>query len=158
MLYETVYRGDMYYVERNDLSSGSEQKSGRPAIIVSNDVGNRKSPVVEVVYLTTQPKNDLPTHVDILSASKPSTALCEQITTINKDRLAGYIGAVTPEELEDINRALLISLQLEFNSQADNAPAAEQLPSKSDDYMRLEVERDTYKNMYENLLSRLIKQ
>ncbi len=87
MLFETVYRGDMYYVDSDRGGTGSEQKSGRPAIIVSNNVGNSHSPIVEVVYLTTQPKSDLPTHVVIASAPQVSTALCEQVTTVSKERL-----------------------------------------------------------------------
>lgn len=60
-------RGEIYYINRTDatLQSGSEQYTGRPAIIVSNDKNNEFSTTAEVVYLTTQPKRNLPTHVDI---------------------------------------------------------------------------------------------
>ena len=70
----TVYRGEIYYVHETE-TTGSEQYGGRPAIIVSNNVGNEHSPVVEVVYLTTQEKRQLPTHVDIFSAAKVYGAL-----------------------------------------------------------------------------------
>lgn len=62
-------RGEIYYVEngKNYNYVGQEQKISRPAIIVSNDKCNRFSNYVEVVYLTTQEKTDLPTHVDIYS-------------------------------------------------------------------------------------------
>ena len=55
-LYDEVKRGEIYYIgvdEDND-SIGSEQcNHDRPGIIVSNDVGNKHSGVVEIVYLTT---------------------------------------------------------------------------------------------------------
>lgn len=67
---------------------------------------------MEVVYLTSQKKTDLPTHTPINSVKYPSTALCEQIQTVCKDRLGRYIGTVTAQEMEGINEAMLISLGL----------------------------------------------
>ena len=51
---------EIYYIQSYGNERGSEQRAGRPAIIVSNDKGNQSSSTVEVVYLTTQPKHDLP--------------------------------------------------------------------------------------------------
>ena len=59
--------------------AGSEQGGGRPAVVVSNDMCNRYSPVITVVFLTTREKKDLPTHVQIKSSRYDSTALCEQV-------------------------------------------------------------------------------
>lgn len=91
-------------------ATGSEQEADRPAIIVSNDTGNKHAPVVEVVYLTTKKKAGLPTHVYIGSAERPSIALCEQIVTVCKSRLARYIGSVTEEEMSRVDKALSKSL------------------------------------------------
>jgi len=46
---KTVERGDIFYVESIFNEEGSEQKAGRPAIVVSNDKGNEHSPIVNVV-------------------------------------------------------------------------------------------------------------
>lgn len=54
-----INRGDVFYVNRSE-TIGSEQRSGRPAIIVSNPECNEHSPVVEVVYLTCQYKKPMP--------------------------------------------------------------------------------------------------
>ena len=78
----SIRRGDIFYVFRGD-SSGSEQRAGRPAIIVSNALCNANSRVVEVVFLTCQEKTGLPTHVVINSTGRASTALCEQITSVD---------------------------------------------------------------------------
>ena len=105
----SIKRGDIFYVNRSE-SVGSEQRSGRPAIIVSNPVCNEHSPVVEVVYLTCQYKHRLPTHVRIESTGRRSTALCEQITSVDVSRLGDYKGHATDEEMQQIDAALLCSL------------------------------------------------
>lgn len=121
-----IRRGDVYYIEPY-MTEGCEQRAGRPAVIVSNDLANKHSPVVEVVYFTTQPKNDMPTHVIIRSTSRESTALCEQITSVSKTRLGDYICTLTPEELRRINIALMTSLALDF--EADEAEADDKTPN-----------------------------
>lgn len=104
-----VKRGDIYYIVGGEVT-GSEQGANRPAVIVSNDTGNRYAPVVEVVYLTTRQKIEMPTHVYIGSAERPSISLCEQIVTVCKSRLERYIGSVTVEEMRQIDKALQTSL------------------------------------------------
>ncbi len=106
-----IKRGQIYYVE-SIYSIGSEQRAGRPAIIVSNDKCNEHSDVVEVVYLTTQPKRDLPTHVTIRSTGRESTALCEQVTSVSVDRLGDYVCEITAAEMSNLEIAMLISLDL----------------------------------------------
>lgn len=76
-----IRRGEVYYIE-GFQTVGSEQHPGRPAIIVSNDMNNEFSSTVEVIYLTTQPKTNLPTHVEIHSLKRDSIALCEQISSV----------------------------------------------------------------------------
>lgn len=107
-----IYRGDIFYVKGNaGKTIGSEQKPDRPAVVVSNDKANEHSPVVEVVYLTTQEKKPLPTHVEVL-CRVPSIALCEQVHSIFVDRLDEYIKTCTNDEMKAIDRALMISLGL----------------------------------------------
>lgn len=111
---QKFYKGQIYYVYPTNVV-GSEQESGRPAIIVSNNLGNEFSDVVEVVYLTTKEKKFMPTHVKITSSNRPSTALCEQIHTVSKERIGNYINEVTSSELTCIERALLASLDISCN-------------------------------------------
>lgn len=114
------YRGQIYYVYPKDYT-GSEQGGGRPAIIVSNDVGNEYSQVVEVAFLTTREKKPLPTHVAINSAKYPSTALCEQIDSVDKERIGGYINEISQAEMKNIERALLVSLDISCNLKGSKA-------------------------------------
>lgn len=111
---QKYYRGEIYYIFPKD-AVGSEQMGSRPGIIVSNDMGNEHSKIVEVVYLTTRDKKPLPTHVEINSARHQSIALCEQIETVSKERIGNYINSVTQNELNEIERALLVSLDINCN-------------------------------------------
>lgn len=90
------YRGEIYFVLPEGNEVGSEQRSNRPGIIVSSDTNNKFSTTVQVVYLTTKEKKPLATHVHIETAKLPSTALCEQIFTVDKLRMDNYVGKLTP--------------------------------------------------------------
>lgn len=106
-------RGEIWYIDNNNyMALGSEQRAGRPAIIVSNDLGNKHCDCVTVVFLTTQPKTDLPTHVFINSAQKVSIALCETMTRVSKERIGNFYGKATPGEMEQINDALRVALDI----------------------------------------------
>ena len=166
-------RGEIYYIERSGYNeTGSEQRSGRPAIIVSNDKCNEHSEVLEVVFLTTQPKSDLPTHIDIRSSTKPSVALCEQINSVAIQRFGEYIGTCSEYEMIMIDAALAISLGLESENKQDKkepkkirgvgepicqTPAdAEQNKRREAEIVKPTTERDTYKSLYEQLFERML--
>ncbi len=102
-------RGDIFYIATGGTYVGSEQRPGRPGVIVSNDVGNKFSSNVEVVFLTSQIKKELPTHVSVV-CKVPSTALCENIQTVSKDRIGSFIRTCSDREMEEIDTALLCSL------------------------------------------------
>lgn len=161
MVFE-IKRGDIFYVSRTPVV-GHEQFSGRPAIIVSNDEDNKYSGTVEVVYLTTQAKPDVPTHVTIQSAKYQSTALCEQVTTVSTTRLGDCFGSCTRDEMLKIDIAIMISLGLRsVNAYSKQVPENSAMPESSDQnckgaIARLEAERDTYRTMYESLLSKVIR-
>lgn len=97
-----IKRGDIYFIRDTRQSIGSEQKADRPAVIVSNDANNKHSGVYEVVYMTTQPKTDLPTHFITSSALRTSTVLCEQISSVYEERIREWIGTLTPEEMKQL--------------------------------------------------------
>lgn len=109
---QEVRRGDIFYVG-GGYTTGGEQGANRPAVIVSNNIGNRYAPIVEVVYLTTRRKTSLPTHVRINSAKRPSIVLCEQVTTVSKSRLERWLGHVAAKEMREINKAIKRSLALD---------------------------------------------
>lgn len=134
---DNIKRGEIFYIGSSYQEIGSEQRAGRPAVVVSNNMANEHSQVVEIVYLTTQPKSDLPTHIDIRSASKPSIALCEQICSVSKERVGDFIGTCTEYEMKMIDAALLISLGIEvppirvIEKKAVELPKTEETPKET---------------------------
>ena len=107
-----IMRGEIYYI-RNFPTCGHEQRSGRPAVIVSSNENNAHSEVVEVCYLTLKEKPALPTHIRIdQGPCINSTVLCEQITSIAIERIGDYMCRI-PEHLEEaLDKALKASLSL----------------------------------------------
>lgn len=105
-----LYRGDIVWV--SDLkATGSEQNGCRPALIVSNNMANEYAPVVTVVWLTTQDKKPLPTHCKV-KATEMSTALCENVTTVSKERVGEFIRSATSAEMEEVDRCIMAALAL----------------------------------------------
>ena len=195
-----IKRGEMFYISRGGGSyNGSEQHSDRPAVVVSNNKNNENSNVVEIVYMTTQPKTDLPTHVTVRSTGRLSTVLCEQVSSVSTERVNNYIGQVSEQEMKNIDIALMISLQLDnggkpskqYNEtiqrqqeeidslkrkietlqqecddriaeiEQDAAVYVEEnrkvdASRQSEDIIKVQTERDTFKALYEQLFERLL--
>lgn len=140
-------RGDIFYA---DIVS-SEHCSHRPVIIVSNNRGNAYSPNVTVVPLMTQPKRPMPTHVEVACRTQ-STALCENVQTISKDRLGTYIRSCTSQEMRQIDTALACAIGLTVQT-------AQMSPDQdlSVQLAKLEAQCDLYKKLYSLLLGRLTR-
>lgn len=107
-------RGEIYYANLDPVI-GSEQGGIRPVLIIQNDLGNRFSPTVIVLPLTSRMgKANLPTHVPIMPPQggirKPSLILCEQVRTLEKSRLTGYLGALSGEKMQLVERALSLAV------------------------------------------------
>ena len=109
-----VKKGDIYYAYL-DSGIGSEQCGYRPVLIVQNNVGNKFSPTVIVASITSSTtKKELPTHVRLPKSKEikmqNSVVLTEQIYTIDKVRLFGYIGHLDSTFAEIVDKALSCSL------------------------------------------------
>lgn len=97
-------QGDIFYA---DLPNESKhiQAGLRPVVIMQNDVGNRYSPTVTVVPLTSKKKSThLPTHA-VIEVDQDNGLRCdsvvlgEQITTIPVERIGKRIGRLGREDL-----------------------------------------------------------
>ena len=96
---------------------GHIQDGVRPAIIVQNDVGNKYSPTLQVIPLTSRmTKKPLPTHVFIPAGTgglaKDSVAQCEGQRVINKYDVLNHIGALPDEYMQAICMGCIISTPL----------------------------------------------
>ena len=112
-----IRRGDIYYADLRPVV-GSEQGGIRPVLVIQNDTGNRHSPTVIVAAITSKmTKAKLPTHVEIdcdkCNIIKDSIILLEQLRTIDKKRLKDKVCHLDSEMLKIVDKALLISLELD---------------------------------------------
>ncbi len=87
-------------------------------LIVQNDVGNKHSPTVICAAITSKMnKAKLPTHIELSAAlydmDKDSVVLLEQLRTIDKTRLKDKICHLEGDIMRRVNRALMISLELD---------------------------------------------
>jgi mRNA interferase MazF len=101
-----------------DPTEGSEQAGSRPVIIVSRDAINDASRVVLAVPCTTYRvgRRIYPSQVLVYAPDGgldvDSVALGEQVRALAKSRLLRQRGAVSPQTLRRIDRALAIALDL----------------------------------------------
>ena len=149
-----------YIEETYSTSKKINQDTGRPAVIVSNNDINGSQNMVEVAYLVEKPNESLPTHAKV-RCHLPSTALCEQVVSVSKDRIDGFIRTCTDEEIEKINKGLSISLGI---TESDDT-MAEKLKELTDslseaqrinDELRNRIKEETDKQQeLENQLSQI---
>lgn len=140
-------RGQIYYISKG-FQVGNEMYTGRPAVIVSNDRLNSKLNIVEVVFLTTRTKCVAPEHIIIHSSNTTATAICEQITTIDKSRLQEYVGTCTQEEMELIDMAIIASLGLEQH--------IHEATDSNNKITKLEIQLESYKSIIDKFFEKAL--
>lgn len=108
--------GDIFMTQLDVNPKGNIQAGIRPVIVISNDKANTFSSVITVIPMTSKTeKKRLPTHVYIRDCGldRPSIALAEQITSINKSRLWRRIGSIKRTRYEKkLRKAIEIQLNL----------------------------------------------
>jgi len=109
-------RGEVYWLELL-AASGSEQADRRPVLVIQNDVGNRTSPTTIVAAITSQPRRQTyPFHVPFTAAESglrlDGAVLCEQIFTVDQQRLGPLAGALRQERMREVDVALHYSFGL----------------------------------------------
>ena len=114
-----INRGDIYYADLSPII-GSEQGGIRPVLIIQNDVGNKYSPTTIIAAITSRlkSKSKLPTHSPIPQyegLERNSIVLLEQVRTIDKRRLRGYICSLDEQMMKVIDNAISISLGIDYD-------------------------------------------
>ena len=114
---KAIRRGDLFYADLNPVV-GSEQGGIRPVLVIQNDVGNHFSPTVVAAAITgRKAKNSLPTHIlleNVPGLAPTSLLLLEQLRTIDRKRLRGYIGRISKEKMLEVDAALAISIGIGY--------------------------------------------
>ena len=111
-----IRRGDIYHARLNK-GVGSEQAGNRPVIIVQNDIGNMFSGTVIVIPVTSASKKPMPTHISLgkeYGLRRESSALAEQIMTLDKRRLGECLGRIDDMKMVEIDDALKTSLGIDY--------------------------------------------
>ena len=114
---KAIRRGDLFYADLNPVV-GSEQGGIRPVLVIQNDGGNHFSPTVVAAAITSRKaKNSLPTHIlleNVPGLAPTSLLLLEQLRTIDRKRLRGYIGRISKEKMLEVDAALAISIGIGY--------------------------------------------
>ena len=108
---DNIIRGAVHWVSF-DPSLGGEIKKVRPAVIVSNDAANKYLNRLQVIPISTQTQNIYPCETQLFIKGKVCKAMADQLMTISKKRLRGFIQYLHQEELRRIE--YIIKLQLEL--------------------------------------------
>ena len=175
-----ILRGDIYFVKKK-----TNEKAEAPAVVVSSNIANSKNKSVIVVWLSRFPESDAPTHVPVICQTL-STAMCENVSAVFKDRIGNLIRSCTDAEMRQIDDALSIALDLglydasmisgtdkddlidsltkdlaESNAIIDELTKELQrasTPVPEADSIKIIAERDLYKNLYEQLLQKMLSE
>jgi mRNA interferase MazF len=94
--------------------SGSEQRGNRPVLIISHDAFNQapgwRSIIVIPISTSKAQAGRGPTAVFFPSGSgglkKDSVALCHQVTTLDRAKLAEHLGTLSPHLLSQVENGL----------------------------------------------------
>ena len=110
-------RGEIWDVNWSP-GRGAEQKGTRPALIIQNDRGNTSpSYPLTIVASMSRTEREISLHVRIAPSEENgltdfTDVKCEQVMTIEKSRLIRRRGIITSEELNKVDVALKLSLDL----------------------------------------------
>lgn len=104
-------RGEVWWVQF-DPSVGGEIKKRRPAVILSNDASNQFLNRVQVVPITSNVEKIYPSEAPILLNGEPRKAMADQLTTVSKLRLQGYLGILSSADLVKVEEAIKVQLAL----------------------------------------------
>jgi mRNA interferase MazF len=100
-----VKRFDVYWC-RFDPTEGSEMGKTRPCVIVSLDSLNRALPTVVVCPLTSVPRPQWRTRLQITCNGMDADICAEQIRAISKKRLGRKIGTLSTIKKEALQELL----------------------------------------------------
>jgi mRNA interferase MazF len=98
-------RGDIYWIDLNPII-GSEINKQRPCVLVGATPINQARHAIIVVPLSTSAKIRPPVTISVSYLNKQVAAVCDQIRTIDKARLKGFIGALSDKDLNSLDEGL----------------------------------------------------
>lgn len=104
-------RGQMYWASIEGKNGNLTKR--RPVVILSNNKCNDHGNDLTVVPMTSRDKKEwMPTHVKLMvnTPGELSTAKCEYLTTVPKEKVGNYIRTLNPREIERVTYASMIQI------------------------------------------------
>ena len=105
-----------------DFRSTMPSAGVRPALVIQNDVDNRRMANTIVVQVTTTLHRSLektqllidPTHVDWAASGllRPSVINCSNIYTIRQSDVARVVGALSKVTMQEVDACLRVALDI----------------------------------------------
>jgi mRNA interferase MazF len=110
-----IMRGEIYWADLNP-AIGSEISKIRPVVVVSNNLNNEFSSTITILPITSKTPKVYPFEV-LLDTEEShlhsvSKIKANQIRTIDKRRIKQRIGTVSDSKLKEIEKAILIHLDI----------------------------------------------
>lgn len=107
-------RGELFWVRLNPTIGTGIAKT-RPALIISNNIGNQYAERVIVALISTGNVSRIyPFEVRLETGegglTQVSKVLLDQIRTVDKSRLGNRIGQLPAIRMEEVSRAISLSL------------------------------------------------
>jgi mRNA interferase MazF len=100
-------RGDIHWVNL-DPTIGGETKKTRPALVVSNDIGNEIANIIMIAPITSKIKTVYPFEVKVTVKGKSCKIMLNQCRAVDKSRLTSKIGSVDLEIMKSVEDAIKI--------------------------------------------------
>lgn len=170
-------RGEVYKI-RMDYGIGGEEGAFRPGVVISGTKTNNVSGLVSVAYLSRKSAGRVRTDFDVetYATGIASYVLCNQIASIDKSRLGGYMGKLdiaeekavddVLEELFDlgyIDSTVIKEKESEIAARdiqikelkEEVAKLNEQIATRADDDMARKVEIEMWQRLYEKALDQV---
>ncbi len=105
--YLTPVRGDIHWCNLSERRpAGREIAKTRPCVILSHTKANAIRLTVVVVPLTTGARTFEPIEIALVSAGPDSKAVCDQLTAIDKQRIADRIGSLSAKDLRRLEESI----------------------------------------------------
>lgn len=104
-------RGQMYWASIEGKNGNLTKR--RPVVILSNNKCNDHGNDLTVVPMTSRDKKEwMPTHVKLMvnTPGELSTAKCEYLTTVPKEKVGNYIRTLNHREIERVTYASMIQI------------------------------------------------
>lgn len=133
-------RGDIYMCV-DAYATGHEIYGNRPVIVLTPQNIIDKYNVANVVPLSTTLRKG-EEHAVIKSSKFTSIAMCEQMKSVDIERLTEKLGEITEEELYAIELSVQAATGIQRNHCCSNKN-------------ELQVQLDTYKKLYDDLLTKV---